>query len=291
MAGLFVIHKLIIGERCRYSCHTVLMSISIRNIFRKKQRPTAAIPAGERVYAIGDVHGRLDLFTALARAIEADDVERGRAYTTVIMLGDLIDRGPDSASVIDAVRNWRTFRKVRIIMGNHEEMLLRSLEDIETFKHFMLYGGYETILSYPVDPAALQMAAPVEAQAMMRAAMPEEDIAFIRQFEDYIKCGDYLFVHAGIAPDVALHEQKRQDLRWIRQPFLGHDGDLGHVVVHGHTIAEEAEIKDNRIGVDTGAYLSGRLTAIGLQGTGRWLVESVHADNSITTYTHDLVPV
>jgi serine/threonine protein phosphatase 1 len=255
---------------------------AIRQLWAPKAaRPRPAVPPGERVYAVGDVHGRHDLFAALARAIDADDAARPAAATTVILLGDLIDRGPDSAAVLAAARSWRDRRNLRVLCGNHEEMFLRSFDDVGVFRSFLLYGGRETVLSYPVDAQAFHLADLAEAQAMMREAVPREDLAFVEGFEDFVALGDYLFVHAGIRPGTRLQDQRVQDLRWIREPFLSHDGRHEHVVVHGHTIAAEPEIGHNRIGIDTGAYVSGRLTALGLEGDERWLIEAVEADGAI----------
>lgn len=237
------------------------------------------IPTGQRVYAVGDVHGRLDLFAALVEAIEADDAARGSADTTIVLLGDLVDRGPDSAGVIDLARELQARRTVRIIAGNHEEMFLQSLDDTDILKHFLRYGGRETALSYAIDAARYREATIEEAQAMLRDAVPAEDLAFIAEFEDHVAIGDYLFVHAGIRPGAPIEDQRIGDLRWIREPFLSHSGHHGHMVVHGHTITDEPEIRANRIGIDTGAYQSGRLTALGLEGAAQWLIEAVESDD------------
>ncbi len=251
--------------------------------------PAAAIPAGTRVYAVGDVHGRLDLLQALITAIEADDAACRPAQTCVILLGDLIDRGPDSAGVIAAARAWGRQRLVRILLGNHEEMLLRALDSEDVMRHFLRYGGRETILSYLPDPDVYHRADLAEVRELMEIAIPAADLAFIRGFEDSITIGDYLFVHAGVHPDAAMDQQRTGDLRWIREPFLSHAGSFGPVVVHGHTITDQPEVRHNRIGLDTGAYRSGRLTALGLQGTARWLIEVQDNDGMITTSTRDLV--
>ena len=249
---------------------------SLRNLFGLHRRgPAPAVPAGERVYAIGDVHGRLDLFGALVAAIEADDLARGPARTTIVLLGDLVDRGPDSAGVITAARELGQRRKVRMLLGNHEEMFLDALDSEEVLKHFLRYGGRETVLSYPLDPAAYHRAELGEALDLIRAAVPQRDIDFLRSFEDQVRIGDYLFVHAGIRPGVELEDQKVADLRWIREPFLSHRDNFGPIVVHGHTIFDEPDFAANRIGIDTGAYRTGRLTALGLEGTERWLIEAV----------------
>ncbi|WP_250893533.1 metallophosphoesterase family protein [Croceibacterium selenioxidans] len=247
-------------------------------------RLAAAIPAGERVYAVGDIHGRLDLFEALVAAIEADDAASGPADTTVILLGDLVDRGPDSAGVIALARAWQAKRKVRILQGNHEEMFLRSFRDVETFRHFLRHGGRETVLSFGVDKEQFWPASLEEAQALMAAAVPADDIAYLKSFEDMIAIGDYLFVHAGIDPRVPIGEQRTKDLRWIREPFLSHTDSHGAVVVHGHTISEAPEDCGNRIGIDTGAFMSGRLTALVLEGTARRYIEAVQTEaGSIST--------
>ncbi|MFO1254531.1 MAG: metallophosphoesterase family protein [Sphingomonadaceae bacterium] len=259
---------------------------SLRTLFGPRQSgPAPAIPAGQRVYAVGDVHGRLDLFDVLIAAIEADDAARGRADTTIVLLGDLVDRGPDSAGVIRTARALQLRRTVRILLGNHEEMFLDALESEEVLRHFLRYGGRETALSYPIEPAAYHRAELDEALGLIRAAVPREDIDFIRTFEDQVRIGDYLFVHAGVRPGVPLEEQRVEDLRWIREPFLSHRESLGPLVVHGHTIFERVDFADNRIGIDTGAYRTGRLTALGLEGTKRWLIEAVEDEKGVLSAT------
>ena len=242
-----------------------------------------AVPAGERAYAIGDIHGRLDLFEALIAAIEQDDAEASAADTTVILLGDLVDRGPDSAGVVRRAREWQDQRKVRILCGNHEEMFLRSFEDLEMMRHFLRHGGRQTVLSYGVKRDALADANIEKAQKLMNKAVPQSERDYIASFEDLIEIGDYLFVHAGIDPDVPLSGQRKSDLRWIREPFLSHSEPLEKVVVHGHTISNLPEDRGNRIGIDTGAYSSGRLTALVLEGSRRRFIEAVEDENGNIT--------
>jgi serine/threonine protein phosphatase 1 len=264
---------------------------SLKNLLRAAPESAcivAAIPAGERVYAVGDIHGRLDLFVAAMAAIEADDAARGPARTTVILLGDLVDRGPDSAGVIAAARDWAGRRTVRIIAGNHEEMMLLAIDKADVLRSFLRHGGRETVLSYAVDPVAYAAADWCEVQDLMKAAIPEADLAFLAGFEDVIRIGSYLFVHAGIMPGVAIEAQRPGDLRWIREPFLSHAGDHGVMVVHGHTITEEADLHPNRIGIDTGAFFSGRLTALGLEGTDRWLIEARDSEGAINSHTRSI---
>lgn len=238
----------------------------------------AALPDGQRVYAIGDIHGRLDLFEDLIGQIERDDQRRGgddgSCETTVILLGDLIDRGPDSAGVIQTARAWARVRPLRLLAGNHEEMFLKSFTQLDVLRHFLRFGGKETLLSYPLDRQTYQDLPLEDLQAILPKIVPPADIAFLETAEDYIQIGDYLFVHAGIRPGVPLDQQKISDLRWIRESFIDHTGDHGMVVVHGHTITEAIEEMPNRIGIDTGAFMSGRLTAIGLEGTERWHLEA-----------------
>jgi len=251
---------------------------ALKQIFaRSDEAMLPAVPTGHRVYAIGDIHGRRDLFEALVAAIDADDEAAEPAETTVVLLGDLVDRGPESAGVIALARQWQARRSVRILGGNHEEMFLRGFDELEVFRHFLRHGGRETVLSYGIDRARFLQATMEEAQQLMRDCVPVEDIAFLETFEDMVTVGDYLFVHAGIDPSVPLDEQKRRDLRWIREPFLSHPDSHGPVVLHGHTISDAPEDCGNRIGIDTGAFMSGRLTALVLEGTGRRYFEAFEA--------------
>lgn len=261
----------------------------IRNLLgAAPAKPLPAIPPGQRVYAVGDVHGRADLFAAISKAIEADHAQRGGGDSLVILLGDLVDRGPDSAGVLRLAREWQARRPLRALMGNHEEMFLDAFAKEDVLRHFLRHGGRETILSYPVDRAAYDEATLPEAQALMRAAVPAEDIAFMQAMEDMIRLGDYLFVHAGIRPGVSLEEQRSGDLRWIREPFTTASDDLGLTVVYGHTIYDRVELASSRIGIDTGAYASGQLTALGLEGTSRWLIETSVHDDTITVSQRSL---
>ncbi len=234
-----------------------------------------SVPAGQRVYAVGDIHGRLDLFEELISAIEYDDDEAGTAATTIILLGDLVDRGPDSAGVVLAARQWQMRRDVRILCGNHEEMFLKSFENEDMMRHFLRHGGKQTLLSYGVDSEALSSPALEDAQDAMQRAVPPEERAYISSFEDLICIGDFAFVHAGIDPEVPLDAQRKSDLRWIREPFLSFSEPHEKVVVHGHTIRDEPEDRGNRIGLDTGAYNSGKLTALVLEGSRRRYIEAV----------------
>jgi len=239
---------------------------------RTEPDPVIAAPQGERIYAVGDIHGRRDLFVQLIALIEADDRARGPARTTVILLGDLVDRGPDSAGVIATAREWAQRRTVRFLAGNHEEMFLGAFDRDDTLRHFLRHGGRETLLSYPIDPDVYNRTTIEELREMLPHFVPAEDVAFMRAMEDHIRLGDYVFVHAGIRPGVPIGQQSTSDLRWIRGEFIEDRTPRDFAVVHGHTITDAPEVDPLRIGIDTGAFASGRLTAIGLEDTQRWLL-------------------
>ena len=232
----------------------------------------ARVPDGARVYAIGDIHGRVDLLAELHKLIRRDARERPAARATVVYLGDFIDRGPDSAGVIDFLldRSLEGFGAVHL-RGNHEATLLDFLENVSIGPNWLFNGGDATLNSYGIaisrwepDPVALR-----RTQEEFRAALPPRHAGFYRGLGLQHREGDYLFVHAGIRPGVGLAEQTPYDLMWIRQPFLESEADHGVVVVHGHTITRKPELRTNRIGIDTGAYYSGRLTCLVLEGATR----------------------
>lgn len=251
------------------------MLAKLLNLRRSPAR-LPAIPAGQRVYAIGDIHGCLDQLDSLLAMIEADNVARGPATTTLIFLGDLVDRGPASAQVVQRVREVAGARgNVRCLLGNHEEIFLQVLAgDLGATKLFCRIGGRETALSYGLTAAVYERLDHRELQAALDERVPAADRAFLEACEDTIEIGDYLFVHAGVRPEVPLDEQRVADLRWIRDRFLAHDRPLEKMIVHGHTIADEVEVRPHRIGIDTGAFATGRLTALGLEGEARWELQT-----------------
>lgn len=262
---------------------------SLAQLFRSPAAatPPASVPEGERWYVIGDIHGRGDLFERLIEAVDADDAAMNPASTTVVLLGDLVDRGPDSAGVVARAREWTTRRSVRLVAGNHEEMFLDSFEDTETLRHFLRHGGKETVLSYGMDRALYDALALKELQVAMAEIVPACDVAYLKCAEEWIEAGDYLLVHAGINPAVPLEEQRRSDLLWIRERFLRHDEPFSHVVVHGHTISDGVDDTGFRIGIDTGAYRSGRLTALVLEGSARRTIQAVEADDGTIGIEHN----
>lgn len=241
----------------------------------RKNRQPAGTP-GYRAYAVGDIHGRLDLLEDLLAKIYADLQHRPAEKALLVFIGDLIDRGPGSAQVIERLRTYRRpgVRAV-FILGNHEEVLLRILDgDRSLISSWLQFGGRECLQSYGVDPAVLAGRSRAEQLELIRAAIPAGHKEFLRGFVDSCRFGDYLFVHAGVRPGVALEQQRQSDLRWIREPFLFDETDHGFVVVHGHTISPEVDERPNRIGIDTGAYRTGVLTALVIEATDRRFIDT-----------------
>lgn len=254
-----------------------------RKIFRARpETPRPSVPEGERIYVVGDVHGRIDLFKPLIDAVERDDRDAQPAETTIVLLGDLVDRGPDSAGVVAQARELQARRRVRILAGNHEEMFLQSFEERSILRHFLKHGGRETLFSYGITRERYNESTLDELQHLMRDAVPQADRDFLREFEEYVIAGDYLFVHAGILPEIPLEEQSRHDLLWIRDRFLRHSAPHSHVVVHGHTICDPVAECANRIGIDTGAYRTGKLTALVLEGDTRRYIQAADEAGTIT---------
>ena len=252
---------------------------TLQQMFRSGPPPAPArVPAGTRYYVIGDIHGRLDLFEALIEAIERDDrTMRGAGKsvdTHVVLLGDLVDRGPDSAGVLTRTREWQRERSVQVLAGNHEDMFLAAFERPEALRHFLKHGGRETMESFGMAREEFNSLTLEELFDRMPRIVPRSVRDYIEGFEEMIIAGDYLFVHAGIDPARPLDDQKRSDMLWIRDRFLNHHGPFGKTVVHGHTISEEVVDSGNRIGIDTGAFRSGVLTALVLEGSERRVIQT-----------------
>lgn len=241
---------------------------------RKKTGPAGA--RNYRAYAIGDIHGRLDLLDELLEKIHTEITAAPPRKVLLVFVGDLIDRGPSSAQVVERLRTYRHGRvETMFLLGNHEEVLLRILHgEADLIAKWCTFGGAECLRSYGVDAARLARMSNPEALALIRKAIPRNHVEFLESFHDSCRFGDYLFVHAGIRPGVELDQQKQVDLRWIRETFLFDDTDHGFVVVHGHTITPHVEHRPNRIGIDTGAYRSGVLTAIAIEGDKRWFLDT-----------------
>ena len=233
-------------------------------------------PDGVRLYAVGDVHGRLDLLDALFAVIVADLEALPADRAQIIILGDMIDRGPDSAGVVKRAMGLPPAGAAEVIVlrGNHEDLMLRYLRrgDAAAARQWFAIGGAETLSSYGV-PAPVIEGVRDQPKAWRDAVLdvvPEHHLDWLEGLGLTHEAGDYLCVHAGVRPGVALDRQHAQDLIWIRAPFLHAAHPLpGRVVVHGHTPAAEIAFGAGRIGVDTGAVYGGRLSAIVLEGDRR----------------------
>lgn len=268
---------------CPHIDRTGVLAISmLRRVFGGSPRADragrvgAAIPTGERVYAVGDIHGRCDLLVQLLDAVFEDDASRGEARTTIVLLGDLVDRGPASRQVIDHLirRDWQG-RQIVVLKGNHEEVFLLTLAgDLEATRFWLRIGGAQTMVSYGTPEGLLAQAGPLDIVEDFVPRVPLDHVSFLNGLHDMIVIGGYCFVHAGVKPGVPLHRQKLEDLRWIRDRFLDYEGSHGAMIVHGHSVTIEVENLHNRIGIDTGAYASGTLTAVGLEDDRRWFLST-----------------
>ncbi len=227
----------------------------------------AAAPAGMRLYAIGDVHGRADLLAIMHRSI-AQEIERdGVTDWRIVHLGDYVDRGPQSRQVLELLvaacgRDARTLA----LMGNHDEGFLDFLADPMNARLFIDFGGFDTAASYGVVLRTESRDALYQSHAELMAAMPEAHLTFIRDLKRSVSFGDFFFCHAGVRPGVPLGEQDPHDLIWIRREFLDYRGTFEKVVVHGHTPHDAPQVLANRVNVDTMAFATGRLTALVVDG-------------------------
>ncbi|MFP4126356.1 MAG: metallophosphoesterase [Alphaproteobacteria bacterium] len=238
------------------------------NLPRAGGRPPR-LPAGERVYAIGDVHGRLDLLEEMDALIARDrQTFATRGVVQRIYLGDYVDRGPDSRGVVEHLCRARRGAVPPIcLMGNHDWWLSDYLEGGDAAPAWLGSGGDATLASYGVAelPAFDDRAAWTRLRTRLRRQVPAEHRRFFNSLERMVRRGDYLFAHAGIRPGLPLDQQETRDLLFIREPFLSAGDDLGVVVVHGHTVVEQPVVRGHRIGIDTGAYWTGRLTTLVLE--------------------------
>lgn len=228
--------------------------------------PAPTIPDGRRVYAVGDIHGRADLLRRLVDAI-AEDVRRAppeAGRPILIFLGDYVDRGFQSREVIDYLIGDRLAGfETYFLKGNHEAAMMQFFEDPSIGPRWAEYGGVETLVSYGVRPPRSRSNADdwVRACQELKRAVPAEHVGFLRNLSLSVRIGGYLFVHAGVRPGRAIDQQSEYDMLWIREDFLSDGQRLEAVVVHGHTPAAAPYRDHRRIGLDTGAYLSGKLTA------------------------------
>jgi serine/threonine protein phosphatase 1 len=251
----------------------------LKRLFGKPQRePEPPSSTGGRVvYAVGDIHGRLDLLRLLWREV-IDDAQKSAERPLFVFLGDYVDRGPASRGVVDLILWMREDPRLEVVAlkGNHEETLLRFIEDPVYGAVWVDHGGDATLASYGVSPPKddHDIDGWMTARDAFVAALPAKHIAFYRGLELMRIVGDYAFVHAGVRPGVPVERQTERDLLWIRQDFLQAQGPFGKVIVHGHTVSKDVQITPYRIGVDTGAYATGLLTAIRLEGQDQRLMQA-----------------
>lgn len=249
---------------------------------------------GERIYAIGDIHGRYDLLRRLLRQIKAHHSSLPRAERVrIIVLGDFVDRGPDSARVLKLLlRISRRTDIVVCLLGNHEDLMLDALAGMERAQSAWLrLGGDATLQSFGITLDILGALDSRAAAALMRAAVTQPAIDWMRTRPLMIRSGDYIFCHAGLRPGTPIWQQTREDLLWIRGEFLeSSDPFEGAVVVHGHSISTEVEQLENRIGIDTGAYRTGVLTALYLEGLERTIISTGIVSRSVPADLADPLP-
>lgn len=244
--------------------------------FTSGSNPLPKTDSGERIYAIGDIHGRYDLLRLLLDRIG----EHAQALPPVqslhlVFLGDLVDRGPDSAKVVEFLHELeQSTDQIIVLLGNHEEAMLQALDgDVGVLQRWLSVGGAQTLQSYGLrlPDADDDMRRYLR---YLQSALPSDQIRWLRRLPLTAQSGDYFFCHAGIRPGVALGRQSREDLLWIRDDFIDDMADHGAVIVHGHTIEREVTMRANRIGIDTGAYCHGLLTALYLEGERQEIISA-----------------
>jgi serine/threonine protein phosphatase 1 len=237
------------------------------DLLSRPRKTAPRTPEGLRIYAIGDVHGRADLLAQLLATIDADTAAYPSVRVVEILLGDYIDRGPQSREVLDILAARSQRRQMVCLKGNHETYIPDFLHDPAILEQWRHFGGLETLVSYGVTPSInADEQQQRELAGAFQRALPESHRRFLAGLKTCFACGDYFFVHAGVRPGIPLLQQHEQDLLWIREDFLLHEESFGKIVIHGHTPVAEPDIRPNRINIDTGAYATGRLTCLVLEG-------------------------
>ena len=241
------------------------------------KRKTPAGNASERlhletqpavIYAIGDIHGCLDKLKRL-EALIVEDAAGVDGDKLIITLGDYVDRGPSSSQTLNHLRGRAPEGFTRICLrGNHEVMFVSALEDPRALSNWLDWGGRETLQSYGIDAESFRAMSGKTRAQVLQSFIPSEHIEFLKSRPLLLTAGAFTFVHAGIRPNVALDQQRDEDLLWIREPFLTQSHGLPTTVVHGHTPKDQPDITPDRIGIDTGAYAGGPLTAVKILKSG-----------------------
>jgi serine/threonine protein phosphatase 1 len=238
------------------------------NVVRSPAQTAAPrVPKDTRIYAVGDVHGRADLLSGLFSRVDAHLQVYPVAQPVQVFLGDYIDRGPGSREVLDLLIARRRRHLVLCLKGNHETYAAQFLDDPSVLSDWKHVGGVNTLRSYGVaSTTGDDLRGQRAAATAFRRALPDSHRRFLNGLALSFICGDFFFAHAGVRPGIPLRQQRQQDLLWIREEFLLHEGDFGKIVVHGHTPAREPDVRPNRINIDTGAYATGQLTCLVLEG-------------------------
>jgi len=217
------------------------------------------------------------LLNKLLSRINADMALHPTVKTVHVFLGDYIDRGPSSRETIDRLIEHAEMQESLFLKGNHELLALKSLTGQALFDQWLRLGGVETLRSYGVPPKILANGKPiVELQSAFHDALPQTHFRFFRDLQNSYACGDFFFAHAGVKPNVALSHQKESDLLWIRGEFLCSNADFGKVIVHGHTPTREIEVRPNRINIDTGAFATGRLSCLAIEGSALSVIDTLN---------------
>jgi serine/threonine protein phosphatase 1 len=245
----------------------------------RRARPVPAqAPAGRRIYVVGDIHGRADLVRQLHGMILADAGAYRSRQRVVVYLGDYVDRGLESRQVFDLLLDepLAGFERVHLL-GNHEQAMLDFLQDPGIGPAWLYYGGAATLYSYGINaqarpPEGAERFAHLSAE--LARLLPPRHLAFLRRLVLHHVEGDYLFVHAGIRPGIPIERQQPEDILYIRDEFLAFNEPHGRIVVHGHTITNDPDVRPNRIGIDTGAFATGRLTCLVLDGAERRFIQT-----------------
>ena len=245
----------------------------LRELRVRGRRPS--LPADLRIYAIGDIHGRLDLLNELLARISSDIALRPTARPLYVFLGDYIDRGSASRETIDRLIEHGATHECVFLKGNHELIAIKCLSDRGLFDQWLRLGGLETLVSYGVPAETLASGKQIaELQSAFHSALPQAHFRFFRDLKNSFECGDFFFAHAGVRPNVELSRQKENDLLWIRGEFLSSKDDFGKIIVHGHTPTREIEVGPNRINIDTGAFATGRLSCLVLEGEALSVIDT-----------------
>ena len=246
----------------------------VRTFLRK---PPPKMAEGDRVYAIGDIHGHAGLLAELLREIERDKAQRPSARVRIVILGDVIDHGPDTAKLLEVCLP-AVGENFIVLKGNHEQLMVAAYQgDVEAMDIWLSVGGAQTLQSFGVPRSAITRLDLVATLNAMRSVVQQDLINWLDRLPTSIRIGDYFFCHAGVRPKVPLSDQADRDLLWIRDEFTQSTRFHGAVVVHGHTICERGvDIRPNRIAVDTGAHRTGILSAVALEGDQKWAISTRH---------------